>query len=135
MRAVLPGATVLGLGLAVTVAPLTAAALGSVDESHAGIASGVNNAVARAAGLIAVAVLPLAAGLRGASLTDAAVLAPTYRRSMLVCAGLLAAGAVTAFAGIPALVSERPRTGSKSSRAGSPVSAQRDVSGTLRPRG
>ena len=53
------------------MAPLTATALGSLDDAHAGIASGVNNAVARAAGLLAVAVLPLAAGLGGGSLTDA----------------------------------------------------------------
>ena len=54
---VLPGLLVFGLGLSVTVAPLTATVLGSVDESHSGIASGVNNAIARVAGLLAVAVL------------------------------------------------------------------------------
>ena len=100
-RSALPAVLLLGLGLSLTVAPLTATALGSVDERHAGIASGVNNAVARAAGLLAVAVLPLAAGLGSGSLTDAAALAPTYRTAMLLCAGLLLAGAATAFAAIP----------------------------------
>jgi EmrB/QacA subfamily drug resistance transporter len=102
LGAVLPAVLTLGLGLSLTVAPLTAAALGSVDERHAGIASGVNNAVARTAGLLAVAVLPLAAGLGHGSLTDAATLGPTYRTAMLLCAGLMLAGAGTAFAGIPA---------------------------------
>jgi predicted MFS family arabinose efflux permease len=52
---VLPGAAIFGLGLAITVAPLTAAVLADVDEEHAGVASGVNNAVARVAGLLAIA--------------------------------------------------------------------------------
>lgn len=51
---VLPAALVFALGLSMTVAPLTAAVLGAVDEHRAGIASGVNNAIARVAGLIAV---------------------------------------------------------------------------------
>jgi hypothetical protein len=100
-RAVLPGVLLLGLGLSATVAPLTATALGAVEERHAGIASGVNNAVARAAGLVAVAVLPLVAGLGSGRLTDPASLAPTYRVAMLVCAGLLLAGAVLAFFSMP----------------------------------
>jgi EmrB/QacA subfamily drug resistance transporter len=101
LRTVLPGVLTLGLGLSLTVAPLTATALGSVDERHAGIASGVNNAVARAAGLLAVAVLPLAAGFRAGTLTDPATLAPTYHTAMLLCAGLLLAAAATAFIAIP----------------------------------
>jgi Na+/melibiose symporter-like transporter len=53
----LPGIVVFGFGLALTVAPLTAAVLASVDDKHSGIASGVNNAVARVAGLLAIAAL------------------------------------------------------------------------------
>jgi EmrB/QacA subfamily drug resistance transporter len=53
----LPALVVFGIGLTLTVAPLTAAVLAAVDESHSGIASGVNNAISRVAGLIAIAVL------------------------------------------------------------------------------
>jgi EmrB/QacA subfamily drug resistance transporter len=52
---VLPGAAVFGLGLTMTVAPLTATVLGGVDEEHASLASGINNAIARVAGLVAIA--------------------------------------------------------------------------------
>ncbi len=111
VRTVLPGAVVLGLGLSLTVAPLTATALGSVDERHAGIASGVNNAVARAAGLLAVAVLPLAAGLGAGTLTDPATLAPAYRTAMALCAALLLVGAALAFVAIPGKSGARRRPG------------------------
>jgi EmrB/QacA subfamily drug resistance transporter len=100
-RTVLPAVLLLGAGLSLAVAPLTATVLGSVDDRHAGIASGVNNAVARAAGLLAVAALPLAAGLGSGHLTDPQALAPVYRSAMHISAGLLLAAAVTGFAFIP----------------------------------
>jgi EmrB/QacA subfamily drug resistance transporter len=54
---VFPGVVVFALGLSATVAPLTATVLGAVDEQHSGVASGVNNAIARVASLLAIAVL------------------------------------------------------------------------------
>ncbi|HEV8172575.1 MAG TPA: MFS transporter [Actinoplanes sp.] len=98
---VLPAVVILGLGLSTLVAPLTATALGSLDDAHAGIASGVNNAVARAAGLLAVAVLPLAAGIGAGSLTNADDLHPVYRNAMLICAGLMVAGGILAAIFVP----------------------------------
>ena len=93
---VLPPVSLFGLGLSVTVAPLTATVLAAAPDRHAGIASGVNNAVARVAGLLAVAALPLVVGLDGAAYADPVLLRPAYRTAMLVCAGLLAAGGVLA---------------------------------------
>jgi EmrB/QacA subfamily drug resistance transporter len=98
---VLPAVIIFGLGLSLLVAPLTATALGSLDDAHAGIASGVNNAVARAAGLLAVAVLPLAAGIGTGNLTNAEDLHPTYRKAMLICAVLMVAGGILAAIFIP----------------------------------
>ena len=98
---VLPPVVIFGLGLSLLVAPLTATALGALDDRYAGIASGVNNAVARAASLLAVAILPLAAGLGGGSLTVAADLHPVYRNTMMICAALMVGGGVLAFFLIP----------------------------------
>jgi EmrB/QacA subfamily drug resistance transporter len=98
LTTVLPPVMVMGLGMSLTVAPLTSTALAAAEDRFAGVASGVNNAVARAAGLLAVAVLPLAAGLGGGnSLTDPDRLAPAYRTSMYICAGLLVLGGLVAF--------------------------------------
>lgn len=92
---VLPGVTVFGLGLAVTVAPLTATVLASVGPERGGIASGVNNAVSRVAGLVAVAVLPAAAGLSDAS--SAGALGPGFARAALLAAAMCALGGVLAW--------------------------------------
>jgi EmrB/QacA subfamily drug resistance transporter len=89
---VLPAVAVFGLGLTITVAPLTAAVLASAPDRHAGIASGINNAVARTAGLIVVAVLPLAAGLGGDALGDPRAFDRGFGRAMIGCALLLALG-------------------------------------------
>lgn len=92
---VLPGVVVFGLGLAVLVAPLTGAVLGAVPASEAGIASGVNNAVARTAQLLAVAALPGLAGLSGA-LDDPVAFDAGFATAMWLCVGLLLAGALIA---------------------------------------
>ena len=98
LRDVLPGVVVFGLGLATTVAPLTAAVLGAVDDRLSGLASGVNNAVARTASLLAVAVLPVAAGIDGADYAQPADFAEGFRTAMLLTAGLLVLGGVLAAA-------------------------------------
>jgi EmrB/QacA subfamily drug resistance transporter len=98
---VLPPVIVFGLGLCLLVAPLTATALGALDDMYAGVASGVNNAVARAAGLLSVAVLPLAAGIGTGNLTDPADLHPTYRNALMICAALMLTGAALAATLIP----------------------------------
>ena len=116
---VLPGVVILGLGLSLTVAPLTATALASAEDRHAGVASGVNNAVARTAGLLAVAILPLASGV-GNQLTDPDALAPAYQTSMLISAGLLVAGGLLALATIPPTLEAvtRQTIGAGADRAG-----------------
>ncbi len=91
---VLPGVCVFGLGLSLVVAPLTATVLASADVRHAGVASGVNNAVARAAGLLAVAGLPLAVGLTGPDYRIPAQFGGAFRTAMIICAALLAVAAV-----------------------------------------
>jgi EmrB/QacA subfamily drug resistance transporter len=89
---VLPGSLVQGLGMAITVAPLTATVLAAAPDALAGIASGVNNAVARAAQLLAVAALPVAVGLSGDDYADPAAFTGGYRMALLVCAALFALG-------------------------------------------
>jgi hypothetical protein len=95
---VLPSVLLFAFGMCLVVAPVTTAALGAVDPAWSGIASGVNNAVARVAGLIAIAVLPLAAGL---SRGDAGSFTDGFHRAMLIGAVIFAAGGVAALVGLP----------------------------------
>jgi EmrB/QacA subfamily drug resistance transporter len=89
---VLPGVVVFGLGLCTLVAPLTATVLAAVPDRSAGIASGVNNAVARAGTLLAVAALPAVVGLSGEDYRRPAQFSHAYTASMWINAGLLVAG-------------------------------------------
>jgi EmrB/QacA subfamily drug resistance transporter len=97
---VLPGVTVFGFGLAVTVAPLTSTVLAAVPAEHSGMASAVNNDVARAAALIAVALLPAAGGITGDAYRHPAVFSSGFHTASLVSAGLCVAGGLLAAATI-----------------------------------
>jgi EmrB/QacA subfamily drug resistance transporter len=101
---VLPGVVVFGLGLAINVAPLTATVLAAAPAESAGMASAVNNDVARAASLIAVAVLPAAAGLGGTAYLHPDVFSAGFRTAVFISAGLcILAG------GLAALTIRNPR--------------------------
>ena len=97
---VLPGVLVFALGISMTVAPLTAAILGSIPQAQGGIGSAVNNAVARVAGLIATAMI----GVIVAGNLDP----ESFHRVIAVTAGLLVAGGVVSFVGIRNPVSAAP---------------------------
>jgi EmrB/QacA subfamily drug resistance transporter len=93
---VLPGAIVFGLGLSLTVAPLTATIMAAADDQHLGVASGVNNAIARLAGLLAVALLPAVVGLDTSGAAHA--LDTGVDSAMVVAAGLAVVGGLLSLA-------------------------------------
>src|SRR5439155_26864939 len=101
---VLPAVVVLGLGLATTVAPLPSTVLAAAAARHAGMASAVNNDVARAAGLIAVAVLPAAAGITGAAYLHPDLFSAGFHTASLIAGGLCVLGGLLA-----ALIIRNPR--------------------------
>ena len=89
------------------VAPLTATVLAAAPDEHAGIASGVNNAVARAGSLLAVAALPVVVGLHGAEYADPVAFDDAYRMAIVICAALLAVGGVVSWLTIRPTCSSR----------------------------
>jgi EmrB/QacA subfamily drug resistance transporter len=93
---VLPAVAVFGFGLAITIAPLTTAAMSSAPARHAGVASAVNNDLARFGGLLAVAVLPALAGITGSAYLHPDALAAGFRTAVLISGGLCAAGGLLA---------------------------------------
>jgi EmrB/QacA subfamily drug resistance transporter len=99
---VLPAVVVFGLGLSLTVAPLTATVLAAAPTEHAGVASAVNNGVARTASLLAVAAVPTVAGIGGGTsgAADPAAFSDGFHTAALVTAGLCVAGGVLAAATI-----------------------------------
>jgi EmrB/QacA subfamily drug resistance transporter len=105
LEAVLPAVATFGLGMTITVAPLTSAVLAAVDEGHVGVASGVNNAVARLAGLVSVAVLP---ALTGIDPNNPATVAAGFPAAMRICAAACAAGGLAAFLTIRTAVPVKP---------------------------
>ncbi len=105
---VFPGVVVFSVGLALVVAPVTTTVLADISAERQGVASGVNNAVARVAGLVAVAVLPLTSGLSTAAPGDSAATLDGFRRAMVTSAVLCAVGGLTALAGLPRRVIRTP---------------------------
>ena len=97
---VLPAVLVIAVGLATTVAPLTATALNSAPETHAGMASAVNNDVARIGALIAVAVLPALGGITGLSYLHPQALAHGFEKVVLIAGSWCVLGGLTAAIGI-----------------------------------
>ncbi|WP_246081784.1 MFS transporter [Nocardioides litoris] len=111
---VLPGVVLLGLGLATLVAPLTAAALGAAPDEHAGMASGVNNAVARTGGLVAVAAIPVLAGVADGAPDG-------FRHACWIAAGLLVLGGVVAALTVRSDVLDPDEPGTTPDRGAAPA--------------
>ena len=101
---VLSGGIVSGIGLTLLVAPLTTSVLASAPPDQAGIASGINNAVARTASLLAVAAIPPIAGIAGANFSSPEAFSPGFRTGTLIVVGMLVVAGVLA-----AVLIEKPK--------------------------
>ena len=111
---VLPGMLLFAVGLTALVSPLTAAVLNAAPDEYAGVASGINNAVARAGSLLAVAALPAVVGLSGEDYRNPTTLTDGFRSGQLLCAALLTAGGIVSWYGLRPAPDE-----SRSDQAGS----------------
>jgi EmrB/QacA subfamily drug resistance transporter len=98
---VLPGVLIFAIGLTTLVAPLTATVMAAAPEDDVGIASGVNNAISRAGGLLAIAILPPLAGLHGETYRQVSTMVHGYRVVTVCCVGLLIAAAVVIALTVP----------------------------------
>lgn len=106
-----PAIIVFSVGLVLIVAPITTTALGEIAAEESGVGSGVNNAIARIAGLVAVAVIPLLAGLTEVDSASGADVFPGFTRAALWCAGLCVAGALLAWFGFTRETGRIPELG------------------------
>jgi MFS family permease len=91
---VLPGIMLFALGMTTLVAPLTATVMSSAPQDQVGVASGVNNAIARAGGLLSVAILPSLAGLHGEAYRNITTMVHGYRIVAMACIGLFVVAAL-----------------------------------------
>lgn len=107
---VLPAGLVFGLGLSMSVAPVTSTALSAAPESRAGAASGTNNAVARTGQLLSVAAIPPLAGLTGDAMSDPVRMAAAFPIAIAWSASLVASGALVAFLLLPSRTRRRTDT-------------------------
>ena len=98
----LPALLIFSLGLSMTVAPLTATVLADADEQDAGIASAINNAIARLAGLIGVSIVGVvvASTLVGDTFTQNQQSVHAFHQVVVICSALVAAGGIAGLIGI-----------------------------------
>ncbi|MFL6023025.1 MAG: MFS transporter [Marmoricola sp.] len=97
---VFPGMLLFAIGLTTLVSPLTTAVLAAAPDRHAGVASGINNALARAGSLLAVAALPALVGLSGEDYQRPSVLTAGFQRGQWLCAALLVGGSLVSWYGL-----------------------------------
>ena len=100
LTGVLPGMVVFSLGLVLLVAPLTSSVLAAAPDRFAGIASGINNALARTGSLLAVSALPAIVGIGGEDYQRPVVFAAGYAQALLISAVLLFVGAAVSLVGL-----------------------------------
>lgn len=126
----LPALLVFGLGLSMTVAPLTATVLADADEGDAGIASAINNDIARVAGLVGISVIGVVAAstLKGDTFVRSSQSVSAFHDALIICAGLLAAGGLSAALGI---VNPRNRVQAQDCSGGQLVAAPKRAAGCV----